>query len=157
MKICVMGDSHGDIYAVKRVIGLCSDADYYIHLGDYYRDAEKVSKEIKKDIIYVKGNCDYSSVVDSEKIITVGGKTIFITHGHNYHVKSGYTDLCFKGMEVGADIVLFGHTHFAECFEEDGILFFNPGSVSQPRGGVENYGVITIDKGMIVPNILNLY
>lgn len=157
MRICILSDSHGDIYAVKRAINCNSDADMYIHLGDYCRDAISVSRELKKDIIYVKGNCDYTPGVDLEKTITAGGKTIFITHGHNYYVKSGYTDLYFKAQEVGADIVLYGHTHFAESFEEGGIQFLNPGSLSQPRSMHESYAILTIDEGIAVPNIVELY
>lgn len=156
MKIGVVSDSHGDVYAVRRALKLIDDADIVIHLGDYCRDAERVSRELNRDIIYVKGNCDFTPGVDCDKMIAPENKKIFITHGHNYNVKWDYDDLYFKAVEVEADIVLFGHTHFPEIFERDGILFINPGSLSRPRGPVETYAVIRIDSGIVTPNIMEL-
>ncbi|NGX96514.1 MAG: metallophosphoesterase [Candidatus Afipia apatlaquensis] len=157
MKIGVISDSHGSISGAKRAIQKMGEVDYLIHLGDYCRDAERISKELKRDIIYVKGNCDLGSDVETDKVIEVGGKKIFLTHGHKYNVKFDYMDLYYKAEEIGVDAVLFGHTHFAEVFEKNGILFINPGSVSRPRNGIETYGVITVDGGNIVPNIVELY
>ncbi|MEI6306489.1 MAG: metallophosphoesterase family protein, partial [Deltaproteobacteria bacterium] len=34
-----------------------------------------------------------------------------------------------RGIEVGADIVLFGHTHHATIIKLSGILFVNPGTL----------------------------
>lgn len=157
MRLGLLSDSHGDIYGAKRAIKKMGDVDLLIHLGDYCRDAEKISKEIKRDIIYVRGNCDFSSDVETDRIIEFGGKKIFITHGHKYNVKSDYMGLYYKAEEIGADAVLFGHTHTAIVFEMNGILFINPGSVSRPRNGIETYAVITVEKNNITPNITELY
>ena len=58
-------------------------------------------------------------------------------HGHKYNVKSSLLPITYKGKEVGADIVLFGHTHRAYLDEIDGMTIMNPGSVS-------GYGIIEI-------------
>lgn len=157
MKIGVISDSHGSISGAKRAIQKMGEVDYLVHLGDYCRDAERISKELKRDIIYVKGNCDLGCDIETDKIIEAEGKKIFLTHGHKYNVKYDYMDLCLHAGEVGADAVLFGHTHYAEVFEKDGILFINPGSVSRPRNGIETYAVITVEGGIIIPNIVELY
>ncbi len=156
LKIGVVSDSHGDVYAVKKAVESMGDVDKIIHLGDYCRDAERASKELERDIIYVKGNCDFTYNVDSDKVITMDDKKIFITHGHNYRVKFNYNSLYLKAREIGADIVLFGHTHLAGIFEKDGIIFMNPGSVSRPKGPYPTYGLITIDNGIISPRIVEL-
>lgn len=157
MKLGVISDSHGDVYRCEMAIKKMEDVDYLIHLGDYCRDAEKISKELKRDIIYVKGNCDFSSSADTDRVIEVEGRKFFITHGHKYNVKSDYLGLYYKAEEIGADAVLFGHTHSAKVFEQNGILFINPGSISRPRNGIETYAVITIDGGSIEPRIIELY
>lgn len=157
MKIGVLSDSHGDIYGVRRAIKKMGKVDYIIHLGDYCRDAEMISKELKLDIIYVKGNCDFSASVDNEKVMDIGGRKFLITHGHNLNVKNNYTNLYYRAAEAGADVALFGHTHFAHVFENEGILFVNPGSISRPRSGAETYAVITIENGIVTPNIVELY
>ncbi|MDI6619611.1 MAG: metallophosphoesterase [Clostridiales bacterium] len=156
MRIGVFSDTHGDTYALKKAIEKTGEADLLIHLGDYCRDAESVSKELKREIICVKGNCDFNPYVKTDKIITVEGKRILLTHGHKYSVKYDYTDICFKAIEEKVDAVFFGHTHFAEAFEKDNILFLNPGSLSLPKGDAETYAVVTIDSGLIVPSIQEL-
>lgn len=157
MKIGVISDSHGSISGAKRAIQKMGNVDLLVHLGDYCRDADRISKEIKRDIIYVKGNCDFNSNIETDRLIEVGGKKIFLTHGHKYNVKYDYMDLCLHAEEIGADAVLFGHTHSADVFERNGIIFVNPGSVSRPRNGIETYGIITVEDGIIVPDIIELY
>jgi putative phosphoesterase len=152
----VVSDSHGNVFAVKKAISLMGNVDAIIHLGDCCRDAVAVSKELKRDIIYVRGNCDFSSGVDYDKVMELGGKRVFVTHGHHYDVKSDYMDLYFKAVQEEVDLVLFGHTHFAEAFDKDNIVFMNPGSVSRSRGSSETYGIIIIEKGLIIPNIFEL-
>jgi predicted phosphodiesterase len=43
-------------------------------------------------------------------------------------------NLKYKAEEVEADIVLFGHTHYPLCVQDEGVIFVNPGSFKQPRG-----------------------
>lgn len=156
MRIGVISDSHGDLYDARDAISSMGDVDMLVHLGDYCRDAEALSKQLGREIIRVRGNCDFSSTCESERIIEVSGKKLLLTHGHRYSVKYGYTDICFKAMESGVDAVLFGHTHIADVFEQNGILFINPGSVSMPRDGIKSYAVITIERGRIEPAIFHL-
>jgi len=40
----------------------------------------------------------------------------------------------YRAEEVGANVVLFGHSHVPLCTEERGVLFLNPGSLQLPRG-----------------------
>jgi len=157
VKIGVVSDSHGDIYAVKRAISKMGNVDMIIHLGDYFRDAESVSKELQREIIYVRGNCDFSHDVECDKIIQAEDKKLLITHGHNYNVKADYTKLYFKALESGVDAVLFGHTHYAQVFENNNIVFINPGSLSKPKGNAETYAIVTICNGSIVTNRIELY
>lgn len=156
MRIGVISDSHGDIYSVKRALKHMGNVDMIVHLGDYCKDAEYVSKEMGRNIIYVKGNCDYSANVECDKIINVENKRFLITHGHSYNVKSNYTSLRFKALQEEVDAVLFGHTHFAEVFENDNIIFVNPGSLSRPIGASKTYALITIEQGIIFPNLIEL-
>ena len=58
-----------------------------------------------------------------------------MTHGHRYGVSWDLQDLLYKGMEVGADIIFYGHTHIPDYqeFPEEGIVIMNPGSTTLPR------------------------
>lgn len=157
MKIGIVSDSHGDLYALKRAIELMGKVDMIIHLGDHCKDAEIVSKELKKDIIYIRGNCDFTAGTDCDKIINAQNKKILITHGHNYNVKSNYANLHYKALEEEVDMVFFGHTHFAQIFDIDNMVFVNPGSVSRPKDGIETFALVTIEDNIVIPSIVELY
>lgn len=85
---------------------------------------------------------------------TFAGKRIFFTHGHLYEVKFDLYRAACAAREREADALLFGHTHRAEITWDDGLLLFNPGSLS---GGADStYGTLDITPAGMVPNILRL-
>ncbi|KPU45950.1 phosphodiesterase YfcE [Oxobacter pfennigii] len=157
MKIGVVSDSHGDIHALRSALKSIGDADLVIHLGDGINDIDAVSQYIKTEIIKVKGNCDFNSGLDAERIIMAENKRLLITHGHNYNVKSDYLNIHYKAIKEDAHMVLFGHTHFPEIIENNNIILFNPGSISKPRGTGRTYGIVIIEKGLIMPKIWDLH
>lgn len=151
MKILVFSDSHGDYRKLKKAAEMHADADMYIFLGDGLRDAERLFDENKKAIsVAVKGNCDITGVGFSdgyleEQTLDIEGVRIFCCHGHKYSVKFSLMNLAYRAREKEVNIALFGHTHTPIESVNDGIRFFNPGSV---REG--NYGIIYIEKGAVV-------
>jgi hypothetical protein len=151
MKLAVFSDGHGQGQRINQVVQELADLDYIIYAGDIVGDLEevKVSEDVK--IIAVRGNCDYSIEYPEDQLAHIGNKKIFLTHGHNYMINYGLDKLYYKAKEVEADIVVFGHSHRRYVVEEDGILFFNPGSISSPRDGkAPSYGIIQIrDNGII--------
>ena len=89
---------------------------------------------IREALLCVRGNCD--TEVD-QMLLTFPilaeyctlfwqGKTIFATHGHHFHADA------LPPLSKG-DILLCGHTHVPACFDTDGVLYLNPGSVSIPK------------------------
>ena len=145
MKILVMSDSHGSVSKLRKAFE-CEQPDACIFLGDCVRDYLQVCDEQPNVLHYVvSGNCDFGSNSGfSERIITaIGGKVFYITHGHNERVKNGYMSLCMSGLQAGADVVLFGHTHMTCVNEYEGMVLLNPGSISSGT-----YGIITIDENL---------
>jgi len=132
MKILVMSDSHYDTQVVRLVEKYLKDVDIIIHCGDGAPDTEQLIKNFKGEVYAVRGNCDISRRYPKEMIIDVLGVKIFITHGDLYNVKYEYNTIFFKGKELGADIITFGHSHKAIIDEYNGITLINPGSVSLP-------------------------
>ena len=49
------------------------------------------------------------------------------------------------GQEVNADICLYGHLHIPDARMEGKTLFLNPGSISQPRGLINNASTLGRD------------
>ncbi|SHH74001.1 hypothetical protein SAMN02745135_01907 [Caloranaerobacter azorensis DSM 13643] len=147
MRIVVLSDTHGNIDFVIKEIKKIENVDLLLHLGDYSRDVDRMREILKVDIINVKGNCDfYDYSTKEEEIIQIEGKKILLTHGHRYNVKFGINNLYYRSKELGVDVVLFGHSHVPVLLKHDGVLFFNPGSPTHPRGGSSrSYGILDID------------
>lgn len=157
MKIIVISDTHGDTDNAEEVLKQNSDVDLIIHLGDYFRDAQKISANYPHiPIEYIYGNSDFMiGDVPSEKFLECEGKKIFITHGHRYSVKWDYEKLHKKAQETGVDLLLFGHTHVADLVEAGSYKIVNPGSLSDSRGDAsESYAIIEINDGKLDVRII---
>lgn len=156
MKVLVLSDTHGDLYYAERVLKKHEDIKMVIHLGDYFRDAQKLAEMFPdKQFEYVYGNSDFMiEDVPSEKLIECCGKKFFITHGHRYSVKWDYEKLFKKAESEGVDVLLFGHTHVSDIVYRQGYIVANPGSISDARGGQdESYAIIEIDGDKITVEI----
>ncbi|WP_373898049.1 metallophosphoesterase [Haloimpatiens sp. FM7315] len=153
MIIGVISDTHRNLYFISELQDIFKNCDKIIHLGDNLSDAEELKEYFKCPILNVRGNCDFTRTVPSERIEIIEGKKVFLTHGHEYDVKWHMNALTYKAREVGADIVLFGHTHssMAECV--DNVWYVNPGSPSLPRDGRKTVAIIEIKNGMVQVSI----
>jgi putative phosphoesterase len=154
MKILVISDTHGDITKAEEVIRKNNNIDLIIHLGDYFRDAQKLAADFPGiPMEYVYGNSDFMvGDVPAEKLLEYNGRRIFITHGHRYSVKWDYDKLYRKAEEMNADLLLFGHTHVADMVEQNGRYLVNPGSISDSRGDTdESYAIVEINGGYVKP------
>lgn len=130
IKIVILADTHGNTKDIQKLVPILSESDIILFAGDGLKDLNILPPDIYKKVRAVKGNCDLLSA-DREVIFDVSGKKILLTHGDMYGVKSGLTKLCLHAREVKADIVIFGHTHFAEVLTFDKTMFINPGTLSR--------------------------
>lgn len=151
MKLLVLSDSHASRYFMRQCLDLIRP-DAAVHLGDYYNDGQDMAEEYPTIPFYaVPGNCDRSRgyIPDPEvKLVTIGGVRFMLTHGHLHNVKMTLIRLLAAARDMGADAVLFGHTHEAHCTrEEDGLWVLNPGSCGYGGGSA---GLIEIQNGKIV-------
>jgi len=153
MKIIVTSDSHGHYHGLKQIVTENLDADYVVFLGDGLKEAFIVADEFPSiNFLEVKGNCDYTGYAE-EREIEVLSKKIFMTHGHNYHVKRNLSGLIKKAHESSCDIALYGHTHIKNIAKDKNLHIMCPGSVYEDN----SYGVITIaDNGGIKMEVFQL-
>ena len=143
MRIGVFSDSHGDVSAARRFYDSLAPLDCLFHLGDCAPDGEKLSKLFACPVYAVRGNCDYRSDAPLERQVDLGGKRFLLLHGHQYY---SFSALLYRGEEVHADMVLYGHTHRPDLSADGPRLLLNPGSLSRPRGGsVESCALILIE------------
>lgn len=152
IKMLVMSDTHGDTTLAEKVLKKHQDADIVIHLGDYFRDADRLHElypKIRFEVVY--GNSDYMiGDVPIEKLLEIEGQRILLTHGHRYSVKWGIERLHVKAHNENIQLLLYGHTHISRMVYGPGYIILNPGSISEPRGGDDGtYAVVVIDNAKI--------
>lgn len=131
-RILIFSDTHGYIDNCINIIGSDERVNMIIHAGDCVRDAEDLASVFPNiPVYYVRGNNDWYSKAPGDVTLETGGKKIFITHGHDYSVKyeADYRTLAKRGSEIGADLVVFGHTHTPYTGYIGKMTVLNPGSV----------------------------
>ncbi len=149
-KIVVTSDSHSKAANLYYIYKMHKDADMFIHLGDYVRDADMSIQRLGINVICIKANGDIGSMLPVKKIINFEGKKIIAVHGHIEGVKWSLIRLKFMAHEEEADIVLFGHTH-NPLIENTGTLFVNPGYAYSGQ-----YSIVTINRGSVNAELLKL-
>lgn len=151
MKVLVLSDSHSALSFMRRSIEQIKP-DVMLHLGDYFDDGQTIHEEYPDILFYqVPGNCDRyrCDPCQPESLLeNIGGVKLFLTHGHRHKVKLSLWPLLRDASRSAAAAVLYGHTHVADCHqEEDGLWVLNPGSCGFYGGSV---GLMEIENGKIL-------
>lgn len=157
MKFLVFSDSHGIGYRMREAVLRHPDADCCLHLGDGNREFVRLCDEMKIHGEGVQGNCDSEAAFDrppESLCLTLGGCPVFLCHGHRYSVKYGTDALVRAGVERGARLILFGHTHqpleqYLPDEGESGVYLLNPGSIAYTH----SYGIVTVQNGQLLTSI----
>ena len=157
MRIIVFSDSHNNISRMEKVLNTIIGVDAVIHCGDGKSDLDEVAINHPDIKFYgVRGNCD-GVPAESEIVVNLGDKKIFMTHGHRYSVKSeievDYPTIRERGRELEVDAVVFGHTHIPYNHHWGDVVVMNPGSIKYSG----TYGVIEIEEGKMKTATLNLF
>ncbi len=145
MKLLVLSDSHGAVDAMRLVVER-ERPDGVLFLGDCLRDAELLQESyVNLKIEAVPGNCDWGSLDEPERLIELDGVRLLMMHGHTRGVKYGGMNAYYAAREMGADVLLYGHTH-RPMVDYDGTLYtMNPGSIRYTG----TYGVLRLENGKV--------
>ncbi|MEN6388917.1 MAG: metallophosphoesterase [Syntrophomonas sp.] len=153
MKIAVAADTHGRIEGLKKQL-IIEKPDHLFFAGDFLSDSRRLAKHLDIATDAVLGNCDGQTAGEWEKVIELAGKRFYIVHGHQFGVKGSLNTLFYRGQELGADAVIFGHTHVACCEQVAGMWMLNPGSASRPRKGkMASYIMLQIEGPNMDPRL----
>lgn len=129
MRFLVISDSHGNYPSALQAEELAGDIDAIIHLGDGANDAMLIAQTLDIEVKMVAGNCDLGASAPRELLWECEGHRLLLTHGDRYGVKYSLERLKQRGLEVEADVVLYGHTHTAAITKMSDMLFVNPGTL----------------------------
>ena len=150
MKILVLSDSHSSLTFMRKAI-VAVKPDAVVHLGDHYDDGIAMAEEFPHLAFHiVPGNCDRYRMLRQEpevRCYEVCGVRLFMTHGHMQSVKSSLYRLIYDARSMEAKAALYGHTHVADCHQNDGLWVINPGSAGYGR---KTGAVIETTEGEIV-------
>ena len=154
MKLLIFSDSHGNL--ANMVHAAEQEApDLLLHLGDGWYDAQRLHAQFPELPLYqVPGNCDYQPTEPAERLLTLAGKRILLCHGHTYGVKQSLLQAGFAAEAQQLDLFLFGHTHKPLIDRRGSAFFLNPGSIGY--GGRPSYGTVTIENGVLSPQLHTL-
>ncbi len=144
MRILVISDSHGNYPSILQAEELAGEIDAIIHLGDGANDAMLIAQTLDIEVKIVAGNCDLGASAPRELLWECEGLRLFLTHGDRYGVKYSLERLKQRGMEVEADVVLYGHTHTATIIKIPEMLFVNPGTLIK-SGHHKTFAVLEIN------------
>lgn len=158
MKILVFSDSHNQAIRIEKVLQKETNIDLIIHLGDCVSDILTMRAKFPQyKYEFVPGNCDYAYDIPEEKMLDIEGKKVFITHSSQYLTQNNLNELFRSTAKIGADVVLYGHTHISNEVTINGILYLNPGCISKPRSGKpKSYMVMNFDNGKLTSKIVAL-
>lgn len=158
MKLMIISDIHGSYDDLCQVINIFDQHQYdkLVILGDilYHgprndlpigynpKGCIQLLNQYKDKILAVRGNCD--AEVDQMVLnfpmrsdyleMFVDNHKLFFTHGHLYD--EDHLPLLNEG-----DTFIYGHYHKPVAYQKDGIIRFNPNSISLPKEGIKSYGV----------------
>jgi putative phosphoesterase len=142
MRLLVVSDSHGNYPHLLKAHELAGPVDHIIYLGDGAEDARLMEQVLEVPVLRVAGNCDADPSLPLELTLEFGSFRVFLTHGNRQLVKSGLRALVGRGVEVGARVVLYGHTHRPAVQVESGMLCVNPGALK--HGFPQSYAILTL-------------
>lgn len=148
MKIGVIADTHAHCLSdlPTSLINTLTCMDMVIHLGDY--NSESLVNDLKEITNFrgVAGNHDSHVFALPEKdVVCVNNKKIGLIHGHGCVFPFGFKWGLLTQFESKVDAILYGHTHSARNTVEEGVLFFNPGSVvGRFPAMCRSYGILTV-------------
>ncbi len=133
MTVLIVSDTHRKHQFLEKQIKKMKRIDLLIHLGDVEGETEYIKGLVECPVEIVAGNNDFFDDLPREKEITVGKYKVLLTHGHFLSVNFTRKNIISYARSLGADIVMFGHTHKPVIEYDNDVIALNPGSIAFPR------------------------
>ena len=131
MKIGIISDTHGHV--PNAVHDALDGVDHILHAGDVGPMEVITELESIAPVSAVLGNMDYSIQLPQTHVQTFVSQKFLVHHIVDLPVPSQLVRVAMADEQP--NVVVFGHTHMPYNEHHDDVLFLNPGSASNPRGG----------------------
>lgn len=131
MQIGIISDTHGQV--PNAVHDALAGVDHILHAGDVGPMDVITELETLAPVSAVPGNTDYTIQLPQMCVQTFGGQKFLVHHIVDLPFPSHLVRVAIADEQP--NVVVFGHTHMPYNEHHDGVLFLNPGSASNPRGG----------------------
>lgn len=86
----------------------------------------------------VRGDFDENLNYPEQKVVTVGQFKIGLIHGHQVIPWGDMASLALLQRQLDVDILISGHTHKFEAFENENKFYINPGSATGGYSALES-------------------
>ncbi len=141
----------------KAVFEVFDGVDMVLHAGDLTSPQILDELQMMAPTRCVQGNMDrrYGTKFPKEDIVVVDEIKIGLNHGEVYP-RGDTQQLKYIGLELGVDVLITGHTHWAFVKEVDDILLLNPGSPTVPRLSDPSVMVIDIEDKQLKLEIIKI-
>jgi len=158
-----------------QVLTAFNGVDLILHMGDVWIPSVLDTLESVAPVIAARGDDDMDddfgedSRMKRTQVLEVEGVTLWATHiKPRYGLivpqeQSNTYSAIFRQKPAGdpvdpPDVVVFGHTHFAEIADYKGVLLVNPGSPTMPSyiPKLGSVGLLTIKDGKAEARLVNL-
>lgn len=139
VKLTVVSDIHYDGGRLERLLPIINSSDGCIFCGDGAAEFTRVWGGIVVPTVCVRGNNDFYCNWGDDAAVEIGGKKIFVTHGHRLGVKRGLSALACAAKDRGCDVAIFGHTHAFCDTSLHGVRMINAGALCNG-----SYATVTI-------------
>ena len=125
-RIGLISDTHGLLR--PEALDALRGSDLILHAGDVGKP--EILDELRKlaPVEAIRGNVDtspWAKKLKETELVETAAATFYLIH--NIH------DLNLTPSAAGIHVVLFGHSHQPAQYEEDGVLYINPGSAGPRR------------------------
>lgn len=122
----MISDTHGLLR--PEALAALQRVDLIVHAGDVGNP--EILARLKKiaPVFAVRGNVDtekWAWELPETAVVQADGASLYLVHD--------LRQLDVSPKDAGIDIVISGHTHQAEQWERDGVLYLNPGSAGPRR------------------------
>jgi putative phosphoesterase len=146
--IGVISDTHGLLR--PSAIEALQGSDLIIHAGDVGRAEILDRLRAIAPVVAVRGNVDHgdwAGALAMSEVISFGAHDIYMRHI--------LADMDIDPKFAGFAMVIYGHSHKPDITQQNGVIYFNPGSAGPRRFALPvTVGRLRIKAGRLNPELL---